>query len=46
MNLIKSKFDINIMFGVDIAEPQKIFVEAKIILNGNFFPGLMMRVLQ
>lgn len=46
LNLIQSRFKINIMSGLDIAETQKVFSESKIVLNENFFPGLTMRVLQ
>ena len=46
LNLVQSKFRVNIMSGIAIPEAQKIFAESKIILNENFFPGLTMRVLQ
>lgn len=46
LNLLRSKFKINIMAGLDIPTTQKVFSESKTIINENFFPGLTMRVLK
>lgn len=46
LNLIQSKFKIEIISGLDLLKTQEIFSESKIILNENFFPGLTLRVLQ
>lgn len=46
LNLLQSRFEINIRSGLSLPETQKIFSESKIIINENFFPGLTMRVLQ
>lgn len=46
INLIKSRFDIQVISGVPIPKAQEIFSRSRIIINENFFPGLTLRILQ
>lgn len=46
LRLLGSRYSVDILSGLDMAESQKIFSESRIVLNENFFPGLTLRVVQ
>ncbi|MDE7242173.1 glycosyltransferase [Desulfovibrio sp.] len=46
LKLLGSRYSVDILSGLDMAESQKIFSESRIVLNENFFPGLTLRVVQ
>lgn len=46
LRLLGSRYSLDILSGLDMAESQKIFSESRVVLNENFFPGLTLRVVQ